>query len=202
MHLWVGDAVDHAQDLSAHQMQVAVHLGSVVLEGILERLPIDWDVAQLLGPTRARVRVGHNYPLFQKLIETLCASSWGRATATGKGNARSRQYQCERARQTASDQRPSAAVLAPCSSSGVNARPLPIIRAASSGLENSPAPRPASIAAPRAVDSSSVGRSTVNAPKSLCICSSKSFAAAPPSTRMRVTDCPKSALIAAITSWT
>src|SRR4051794_30301009 len=62
-----------------------------------------------------------------------------------------RRDQCERARHTASDQRLSSAVLVAASVAGVNTRSRRIIRAASSGLENSPAPRPASIAAPRAV---------------------------------------------------
>src|SRR6478609_2971937 len=84
MHFRIGDAVDDAQDLPADQMQIAVHLGSVVLEGVLERLPIDWDVAQLLGPARTRVRVSHYYPLFQSSSRPY-AFILGPATVTGKG---------------------------------------------------------------------------------------------------------------------
>ena len=40
VHLRIGDAVDHPQDLAGRQVQVAVNLRCVVLECVLQRLPV------------------------------------------------------------------------------------------------------------------------------------------------------------------
>ncbi len=85
--------------------------------------------------------------------------------------------------------------------SGENVFWILSIFAALSGAHR-PAPTPASIAAPRPVDSISVGRSTVTPATSAWNCISKSFAAAPPSTRSRASGRRASSAIAAKRSCT
>jgi hypothetical protein len=46
VHLGIGYAVDDAQHLARGQVQVAVHLGGVVLERIFERFPIDRHITR------------------------------------------------------------------------------------------------------------------------------------------------------------
>ena len=45
MHLRIGDAVDDTKHFAGRQMKVAVHLGCIVFEGILERLPVHGYIA-------------------------------------------------------------------------------------------------------------------------------------------------------------
>jgi hypothetical protein len=56
VHLRVGHAVDDAQDLARRQVQIAVDLRRVVLEGVFERLPIHGHLAD--GARRAPSTVG------------------------------------------------------------------------------------------------------------------------------------------------
>src|SRR6266581_713515 len=139
---------------------------------------------------RAHVRTEHQHQRKRQEPESSHGSSphWGRSSAQPRARSTARRQPSQRAARVAG------------SIAGVNVRSIVQRRLRSSSDRHRPAPSPARYAAPSAVVSITLGRSTATFMMSAWNWQRKSFAAAPPSTRSSLTPIPASAAIAPSTS--
>src|SRR5712692_181356 len=139
---------------------------------------------------RAHDRTEHQDHRKRQESESSHGSSphWGRSPAQSRARSTARRQPSQRAARVA------------VSIVGVNVRSIVQRRLRSSSDRHRPAPSPARYAAPSAVVSITLGRSTATFMMSAWNWQRKSFAAAPPSTRSSLTPIPASAAIASSTS--
>jgi hypothetical protein len=80
VHLWIGYAVHDAKDLTGRQMKIAMNFGCVVLERILQRLPVHRNV-----PEGSRRMTGVSHFTFLPSKASACAwtkrASWAEDAA-------------------------------------------------------------------------------------------------------------------------